>query len=99
MSFIVKGINLPEEGQQLRIIVNHNGQIIIDKRTYTEEAEAIQIPSPHGDLVDRAEIEKLYYHPVSPRTGKRYSICMGQSTKWQIFQILKDFPTILEAEE
>ena len=52
MSFIVRGINLPEEGQQLRIIVTHNGQIIIDKRTYTEEAEAVQIPKDHGRIGD-----------------------------------------------
>ena len=85
MSIILKGIDLPEEGQRLKIIVCHNGKIFIDKRTYSEEAEAIQIPKGHGRIGDLDELQKAI----------RTDIMGGLNYE----RFIEDAPTILEAEE
>lgn len=88
MSFIVKGIDLPEEGQRLKITVCHNGKIFIDKQIYYEEAEAIQIPKGHGRLIDEKKVENERYYIHEPYYS--YPVIRWGS--------LHRVPTILEAE-
>ena len=64
MSLMLKGIDLPKEGE-LRLIINKNGMICGAeypkvRHTYplNLDAEAIQIPTPHGRIVDVKELEK-----------------------------------------
>jgi hypothetical protein len=92
MSFIVKGIDLPEEGQQLKIIVCQNGQTIIDMRTYTEEAEAIQIPKDHGRIGDLDGVIKRI--DKSPTFASKY-----KDTARLFIDAYSDSNTILEEEE
>ena len=49
MSIILKGIDLPKDIDELRLILNGMSIAI-------EPTKAIQIPTPHGRLIDRDEI-------------------------------------------
>ena len=58
MSFILKGIDLPKE-YTLVIAITPNGEVWqvnpIGKNERLE-AEAIQIPKGHGDIIDREDV-------------------------------------------
>lgn len=58
MSFIVKGIHLPKEYTQV-IAITPNGEVWqvnpIGKNERLE-AQAIQIPKGHGDIIDREDV-------------------------------------------
>lgn len=58
MSIILKGIDLPKEGEDITLEINHKGEV----RVYSTElketntnAEAIQIPKGHGRIIDESE--------------------------------------------
>lgn len=53
MSVLIKGVKLPKK-QPMRIVLNPNGQLFVDHRTFFEEYEAVELPD-HGDLIDRDE--------------------------------------------
>ena len=44
-------MEMPTGNDELRLIIHSNGQVIIDKKTYWEETEAVHVP-PHGRLID-----------------------------------------------
>ena len=47
---LIKGMEMPEGANELRLIIHPNGQVSISKQTYWEETEAIEVPD-HGRLV------------------------------------------------
>ena len=61
MSIILKGIDLPETNEIRMIAINSNGEAFFNtvkdgETSKSEKAEAIQIPTPHGRLIDRDDI-------------------------------------------
>lgn len=85
MSILIKGIDMPKEGEHIIALIKTNGKVFYfeqDIKTTTckimKDTEAIQIPAPHGRLVDADEIF-TYSH-------------------WEE-QAVNEAPTILEAEE
>ncbi len=55
MSFIVKGIDLPKKVDHITLNVYADGTIERVNMTeiiFEKEAQAIQIPTPHGRLID-----------------------------------------------
>lgn len=57
MSILIKGIDMPKEGR-LKIEITSDGLVWIDKggEFYAHKDYAIQIPMPHGRLVDADKI-------------------------------------------
>lgn len=83
MSLILKGIDMPKDGEIHRINIYDNGNTYITTsnrwyETEMKDIEAIQIPTPHGRLIDANKIF-TYSH-------------------WEE-QAVSEAPTILEAEE
>lgn len=100
MSFIVKGIDLPKdgEGNGCRFLIVDCFGTVIDDVTGQIVAEAIQIPKDHGNLKDENEIikrleekekEPLYQHD----TDDWWVGIIDAET------VVYTSPTILEAEE
>ena len=58
MGVYIKGIEMPKGADEHRLIIRANGQVIIDKKTYWEEAEAVPVP-PHGRCIDADAYESL----------------------------------------
>lgn len=64
MSLIIKNIDLPKEGEDITLEINHGGEMRVYSTELTEtdtEAKAIQIPYDVEDIVnDIVENHELY---------------------------------------
>ena len=104
MSFIVKGIDLPETKDDRYIIqVYKSGDVYIGKETwddtrkgrdkiintYLGKFQAVQIPKGHGDIKDINMLE----------LEKEVELADDWKTAHEIANCVKYAPTILEAEE
>ena len=92
MSFIVKDIDLPKEGEWLEVIIKPSREVIVDTIRYrdnallkTEYGSATQIPKDHGRLIDMDD--SMIFHGFNKEEFEEY--------KKRIFE----FHGILEAEE
>lgn len=84
MSILIKGIDMPEDIDELRLIINGMSIAI-------EPTQAIQIPTPHGRLIDA---DKIDYDEFWHREGQGFTIAVCQGAE----QIIKEQPTILDKE-
>lgn len=89
MSLILKGIDMPKDGEMHRINIYDNGNTYITTsnmlcETDRKDVEAIQIPTPHGRIIDEDEIYE------QPHCGE----CNDAT-----LDAINNAPTILEAEE
>lgn len=89
MSIILKGIDLPKEGEEITLAIFHDGDIVSYKYWLPKEAEAIQIPKDHGRIV---ELKDIRYCALSS-DGKSRELEFLLATQ------VEALPTILEAEE
>ena len=95
MSIILKGIDLPKEGEEITLAIFHDGDIVSYKYWLPKEAEAIQILKGHGRLIDADKLRAEFNRTESGYCGG-WEFC----DKPEDFQFLiDDEPTILEAEE
>ena len=96
MSIILKGIDMPEEGEWLEVIIKPTKEVIVDTIRYrdnallkTEYGLVIQIPTPHGRLMDKDELlSHLKKDPL-----------FNLVEQYGISGVIESRPTILEAEE
>ena len=89
MSLILKGIDLPRNGDCHHITIYDNGNTYMTTsnvlyETERKDVEAVQIPKEHGRLIDEDEIFKR------PHCGE----CNDAT-----LEAIYNAPTILEAEE
>ena len=106
MGVYIEGIEMPKGSDEHRLIIRANGQVIIDKKTYWEEAEAVPVP-PHGDLIDRDalmnEFEKA--QRTMQQHGREYSCSFLSSsqeisTEWYCVEdMLDNAATVIPASE
>lgn len=55
MSVLIKGMDIPKD-YEIKITLFPNGQVFIDNGVYFLEYEAVEVPTPHGRLID---VDKL----------------------------------------
>lgn len=96
MSIILKGIDLPKEGEWLEVIIKPTKEVIVDTIRYrdnallkTEYGSAIQIPKGHGRLIDGDELKTLFKGDAE----------LDTYTAFHFQYAIDEAPTILEAEE
>lgn len=87
MGVYIKNAEMPKEGQDLRLSIYPNGQVIIHRETYWEEMEAVKVP-PHGRLIDADAIP--YNKIMLENDDFYYGVTMPYIDR---------MPTILPAEE
>lgn len=86
MSILIKGIDMPNSGQ-IKIIIRPHGKVF--SKTRGISAEAIQIPTPHGRLIDKDELlSHLKKDPLFDLV-ERYGVS----------GVIESRPTILEEEK
>ena len=63
MSILIKGMDMPKEGEHIVTLIKSNGKCTYWKQDTEygicepmQTVEAIQIPTPHGRLIDRDDI-------------------------------------------
>lgn len=81
MSILIKGIEMPEDIDELRLIINGMSIAI-------EPTQAIQIPTPHGRLIDGDELVKHLRKDPLFDLVERYGIS----------GVIESRPTILDKE-
>ena len=86
MSVLIKGMKMPKDGERLKVRIYADGQVIVDKGTYYEEYEAVELPD-HGRLVDADDVI------AESRSGDYW-----WETEQQVPGILNEIPTIIPAE-
>ena len=86
MGIYIKDMEMPKDADEYRLIIRANGQVIIDKKTYWEETEAVPIPS-YRRLIDADELMKKIKDLKWSMEG------------YYVYQLLKDAPTIIETEK
>ena len=86
MSIILKGIDMPKDIDELRLIINGMSIAI-------EPTKAIQIPTPHGRLIDASELDKCWEEKEDISEDVDYKILYKC-----VLAISKYAPTILDEE-
>ena len=103
MSLILKGIDMPKEKEgwqmDLRIHGFDDGTMMVEKLTRNGRPpfkiySAIQIPTPHGRLIDGDELCNEFSNRCPGDCG-----CCGESRGIYDCGLIIKAPTILEAEE
>ena len=107
MSIILKGIDLPKEGEHIVALIKSNGKCSYWKQDTEygicepmQTVEAIQIPTPHGDLIDRDIVRDECYKTMGELiqsttiniSAEALSLLCG-------FTIINNAPTIIESED
>lgn len=91
MSVLIKGMKMPKD-EEVRILLFPNGQVFIDNGVYfleyELEYEAVEVPTPHGRLIDADELE----------VDTEWSDYYDGYQSYSAMQI-KYAPTVLESEE
>ena len=93
MSILIKGIDMPKDEtcMLIRVKYNENGKpcvFVISDRGERLLGEIQSVPTPHGDLVDRKWLKKLW-----TATDNRLYISAESVID------LDNAPTVIEAEE
>ena len=89
MSIILKGIDLPKDIDELRLIINGMSIAI-------EPTQAIQIPTPHGRIIDADLFEEIIKDSVPAWT---IGVKIPTYGDMDIMDKIYYMPTILESEE
>ena len=113
MSIIIKGLNMPKASSEDCIaVIRSNGKVEVWQTGVKEfEAEAIQIPTPHGRLIDGEKlcyefIDWQYAEAPDHLNTKEGRMVTDHERQYEIYLALGEAvieianaPTILEAEE
>lgn len=107
MSILIKGIDMPQNGDRHRITIYDNGDAYIatSNRLYEtdrKDVEVVEIPTPHGRLIDANKLEAMMYHEAFETDSDMQKWDSGCWIRYKVFEncmnrLLPD--TIIEAEE
>lgn len=94
MSIILKGIDMPKgDTAEVIIRIQPNGEVR-DLHGILLDAQAIQIPTPHGRIIDGDKLYKDFENYCSGECD-----CCVHETENYNCGLIANAPTILEAEE
>lgn len=93
MTVLIKGIEMPPdiEGAEVIIHIKPDGTVF-DMRGVHLQAQAVEVPTPHGRLIDADELMKVVYSELS----------YGEEALWAMIfcdGFIGPAPTVIEAEE
>ena len=95
MSIIIKGMDMPKGAEQIWVDVWGSQGLLANKILSVDEI--VEIPTPHGRLIDKDELLKFFMDYAWD-----WSSVDGITTTTALKQVIRDVknaPTILEAEE
>ena len=59
MSLYIKGLDMPKDGNEVFIIIKPNGEVRDYHNILLTNVQAVEIPTPHGRLIDEKEVSKI----------------------------------------
>lgn len=104
MSILIKGIDMPKENQICKIELHPDGHCAVMKieegdcysLEFNSETKAIQIPTPHGRIIDADLFKEIIKDSVPAWTT---GVKIPTYGDMDIMDKIYFMPTILEAEE
>lgn len=99
MGLYIKGVDMPKtEYEEVIIKIKHTGEVC-DAHNIHLYAQATEIPTPHGDLIDRdiardecyKTMEELMQSTTINISAEALSLLCG-------FAIINNAPTVIESE-
>ncbi len=96
MSIILKGIDIPKNNEYIPMRIYGNGHIWING---AYKGVAIQIPTPHGRLIDADALETVFKDMAKCEWNQKASPISWAYAFEDTIDEIYDAPTILEAEE
>lgn len=96
MSILIKGMEMPKDGDVLTVKKDVDGKIYIKQsRTLGYSAELIELP-PHGRLIDADSLKETLDYYIR-EAG--WSDEINEALTWVRDEFIDHEPTIIEAEE
>ena len=94
MSILIKGMKMPKGCHECPLLyVTH----ICDG---TKSCPLVEVPAPHGKLVDADELDHFMYHHAFELDSADQRWDSGCWIRYRLFEnAMKAMPTIIEAEE
>lgn len=93
MSVLIKGMNMPKEGECQALIIHSDGSISVNLNS--TNYRAVEVPTPHGRLIDADKLLE-----VLDKTQKEFEAdTFGNLHIDYISDEFNDAPTVIEAEE
>lgn len=106
MSIILKGIDLPKEGEWLEVIIKPTKEVIVDTIRYrdnallnTEYGSAIQISKSHGRLIDADALETVFKDMAKCEWNQKVRPISWAYAFEDTIDEIYNAPTILEEEK
>lgn len=104
MSLILKGIDLPRNGDCHHITIYDNGDTYMttSNRLYEtdrKDVEVVEIPTPHGRLIDADKLKMECYNTMEELVESTTMNISAEALSLLCgFTMIGEAPTILEAE-
>lgn len=106
MSIIIKGMDMPKDGESIIMVLEHSGKAISrllwdggTKAKALDDTQVISIPTPHGRLIDADKARAEFREWTEDEWNKQASPVSWAYAYEDVIDYLDDAPTILEAEE
>ena len=92
MSILIKGMDMPKDGA-IKLFLWPDGQVdkLADDIMECRQYNAIEVPTPHGDLIDRDKLN-IYFQLVNDFgdvVGVRHAVSINE---------IEEAPAIIESE-
>lgn len=98
MSVLIRGMKMPKNGERLKVRIYADGQVVVDKGTYYEEYEAVELPV-HGDLIDSDAFRKAMYHDTFETDSDLQKWESGCWIRYKMFERnIESAPVVIPAE-
>lgn len=98
MSILIKGMDMPKENNKKLLLISADGTVdiasFLSSHVQKTDATAVEVPTPHGDLVDRDVVAEK----IRQRLGIRNLDYLLETEK-PIAMSIKEAPTVIEREE
>ena len=101
MSLLIKGMEMPKKGTYICVIETNMIWLIDNDNIIKFRAgEIYEIPTPHGDLIDKNTIQKEMYHKSFETDDDRQKWDSGLWIRYKIFEeAVNNASTVIEREE
>lgn len=108
MSVLIKGMKMPRNSRNCPFTVMAEdwekecivgGEYHWDNERVCEGCPLVEVPTPHGRLIDADELERFMYHHAFELDSADQQWDSGCWVRYRLFEnAMKAMPTIIEAE-
>lgn len=100
MSVLIKGMDIPDKATTIVVFPEGKARVFRQDIDHDEWLTAIEVPTQHGDLIDRDKASERFAELSENIEAKLGYECSASYTLASLFlQNKQEFPTIIEEEE